>query len=191
LNAARALEVDRADTGLVLIDIQQKLGTAMPEKPFNGALRNWLALIEMAARMKLPVAVSEQYPQGLGRTLPVLKEALAMVMPPARYLEKIEFSCCASPLFDQFLNTKQRTWIVAGMECHVCVYQTVRALRDRGYAVHVPLDAVLSRSKTNWRIGLDLMERSGAIITSTETVLFDLVKRATGDEFKALAKLVK
>ena len=185
------LVLDRGDTGLVLVDLQVRLAAAMPEAVLNDALKRWLALIEIAALMKLPVAVSEQYPKGLGKTLPVLAEALRKVMPPARFLEKIDFSCCEAPLFDQFLGTGRRTWIVCGMECHVCVYQTVRGLIARGYRVHVPIDACLSRKKLDWKVGRRLMDRLGAVTTSTETVLFDLVRRAEGEEFRALSKLVK
>ncbi|HEY7958144.1 MAG TPA: isochorismatase family protein [Polyangia bacterium] len=188
---AQALTIDRAEAGLVLVDIQVKLAAAMPKPIFDRALRNLIALTEMAGRLKLPVAVSEQYPQGLGRVLPVLKEAVDKVLPPARYLEKLDFSCCEAPLFDQFLGGGRKTWIVCGMECHICVYQTVRGLLARGFKVHVPVDAVVSRQKHNWKVGLGLMERAGAVITSTETVLFDLIGRASGEEFRALSRLIK
>jgi nicotinamidase-related amidase len=186
-----SLVLDPADTCLVMIDIQVKLANAMPSDVLGRAVRNWIALTEMAARMRLPVCASEQYPQGLGPTLPVLKEALMKVMPPTRWLEKLDFSCCETPLFQQFLANGRRTFIVCGMETHVCVYQTVRAMVARGLRVHVPMDACLSRNKANYRVGLDLMMRAGAVPTSTETVLFDLVKRAEGENFRALAKLVK
>jgi isochorismate hydrolase len=186
-----ALVLDPADVGLVLIDCQVKLANAMPEPVLARAVRNWVALAEMAARLKLPVCVSEQYPQGLGPTLPVLKEALGKVMPPTRWLEKLDFSCCDTPLFQQFLTNGRGTFIVAGMESHVCVYQTARAMAARGLRVHVPADACVSRTKENWRTGLALMDRVGAVPTSTETVLFDLVKRAEGENFRALTKLVK
>jgi hypothetical protein len=187
----KSLELRAPDVGLVLVDAQTKLTNVMPQPPFERALRNWLVLIETAARLRLPVAVSEQYPQGLGRVLPVLKEAVAKVMPPARWLEKITFSCCDAPLFDQFLGGGKKTWIVCGLETHICVYQTVRGLLERGFAVHVPIDAVLSRQKHNFRVGIELMRQAGAVITSTETILFDLLKRADGEEFRALSKLIK
>jgi nicotinamidase-related amidase len=188
---AAVLTLDPADTGLIVIDVQVQLANAMPKPALERTLRNCVALVEMAARMKLAVAVSEQYPQGLGPTVPVLKEGLAKIMPPARWLEKLSFNCCDEPLFSQFLGGGRRTWIVAGMETHVCVYQTVRSLVERGYRVHVPIDACLSRSEDNWRVGIDLCARAGAVPTSTETVLFDLVKRAEGEDFRALSKLVK
>jgi nicotinamidase-related amidase len=77
------------------------------------------------------------------------------------------------------------------METHICVWQTARGLLERGYQVHVPVDAVVSRAKHNWRVGLGLAERAGAIITSTETLVFDLLKKADSDDFRALSKLVK
>jgi nicotinamidase-related amidase len=186
-----SLVLDPADCGLIIIDCQVKLANVMPSDALGGAVRNWSALTEMAARLKLPVCASEQYPQGLGQTLPVLKEALSKVMPPTRWVEKLDFSCCETPLFQQFLAGGRRTFIVCGMETHVCVYQTVRAMVARGLRVHVPGDACLSRTTSNWRVGMELMARAGAVPTSTETVLFDLVKRAEGETFRALTKLVK
>jgi nicotinamidase-related amidase len=186
-----SLRPDRHDTGIVIVDAQERLAAAMPKEVLEQAVRRWVALIEMAAVLKLPVAISEQYPKGLGHTLPVLREAAAKVMPPARYLEKVDFSCVESPLFDQFLGGGRRTWIISGMETHICVFQTVRGLLERGYKVHVPLDACVSRRKLDWKTGGALMGRLGAVMTTTETVLFDLVKRAQGEEFRALAKLVK
>src|SRR5439155_27169396 len=115
-------------------------------------------------------AVSEQYPKGLGPTLPVLSEALGKVMPPARFIEKFDFSLTQAPLFEQFLGGGRKTLIVCGMEAHVCVYQTVRDLAGRGYRVHVPVDAVLSRRKLDWKTGCALMARAGAIPTTTEAV---------------------
>jgi nicotinamidase-related amidase len=186
-----ALHVNAGDAGLVLVDAQVKLAGAMPPAVLERNLRNWLLLIETAARFKMPIAVSEQYPKGLGPVLPVLKEALSKALPAPRWLEKIEFSCCDAPLFDQFLGVGRKTWIVCGMETHVCVWQTVRGLTERGCRVQVPVDAVASRNKQNWRVGLDLCERAGAVVTSTETVVFDLLKRAGGDDFRALSKLIK
>jgi nicotinamidase-related amidase len=185
------LGLDRNHTALVVVDAQERLAAAMPHEIAEQAVRKWVALIEMAGLLRLPIAVSEQYPKGLGPTLPVLSEALGKLMPPVRFIEKLDFSCCRAPLFEQFLGSGRQTLIVCGMEAHVCVYQTVRDLVARGYQVHVPVDAVLSRKKLDWKSGCALMERAGAIVTTTETVLFDLIKRAQGDEFKALQRLVK
>lgn len=185
------LALDPIDTGLVFIDCQIKLAQAMPSEVLGRAVRNWIALAEMAKRLKLPVAASEQYPKGLGPTLPVLGEALGRVMPPVRWLEKLDFSCCESPLFQQFLDNGRRTFLVCGMETHVCVYQTARAMAARGLTVQVVADACLSRTKANWRTGLALLGHAGVVVTSTEAALFDLVKRADGESFRALSKLIK
>ena len=186
-----ALRPERHDTGLVIVDMQERLAAAMPREALDRTLRACSTLIEMAALLKLPVAVSEQHPKGLGSTVMMLKEAALKVMPPARFFEKIDFSCCGAPLFDQFLGAGRKTWIVCGMETHICVYQTVRDLLGRGYSVQVPLDACLSRKKLDWQVGGSLMGRLGAVMTTSETLLFDMIKRAQGDEFRALSRLVK
>jgi nicotinamidase-related amidase len=186
------LELHAADTGIAIVDVQQKLAAAMPEHQLSQAIRNWTAITEMAARLRLPIAVSEQYPKGLGPTLPLLREILGKASPPPRFVEKLDFACTSVPAWKQFVHeTGRKTWIVVGMECHVCVFQTVRGLLDEGMRVQVPSDAVLSRTKANWRTGLRLMDDAGALVTSTETALFDLVKKAEGETFKALSRLVR
>jgi nicotinamidase-related amidase len=186
-----ALMFDVADAALVLTDVQTKLASAMPQPVLERALRNWLVLAEMAGRLKMPVVVSEQYPEGLGHTIPAMREALVRHAPPARFVEKVEFNCCDVPLFEQFLGAGRHTYIVVGMEAHICVWQTARGLLARGYKVHVPADAIVSRTKANWRVALGLLERAGAVVTSTETVLFDALKKARGPEWRALSKLIR
>jgi nicotinamidase-related amidase len=187
-----SLALHAGSTGLVLIDVQERLVAAMPTDVVDRAIRNWTSLLDMAGRLRCPILVTEQYPKGLGRTLPVVREILGKVMPPPRYVEKIDFSACAEPLFMESVTAVgRRTWLVAGMETHVCVMQTVRGLRERGFEVHVPRDAVVSRHKWDWRAGLGLLERMGAVVTSTETALFDLVGRAEGEHFKALSRLIR
>lgn len=180
------LSTDRA--ALLVIDIQERLLAAMPDEVAPGVVRNVKILIEAAGRMGLPVVVSQQYPQGLGPTVAALEAALP---PTAHRFDKVEFSACtgAAQLRTGALAGRDQ-WIVTGMEAHVCVYQTVRDL-VAGSAVHVVADAVCSRSKQNWRAGLDLMERLGAIKTTTEICVFDLLGRAGTDHFKALSKAIK
>ena len=102
-------------------------------------------------------------------------------MPPAVWFEKVEFSAADAPLFQKLLDGGRKSWIVCGMETHICVYQTARALIERGYRVFVPVDAVVSRQKHNFRVGIRLMESAGAVATSTETLLFDLLGSAEGE----------
>ncbi|MCC6748255.1 MAG: isochorismatase family protein [Deltaproteobacteria bacterium] len=180
-------------TGVCLIDIQEKLAAAMPEKVLKGTLRNWLNLIETARVLDLPVVVSEQYPTGLGRTLPVVAEAV-LRLPRERvfFFEKVQFSCARLGPFDAWVKQSGRTqWVLAGMETHICVFQTARTLRSQGYDVHVPRDAAVSRTMANWEVGLQLMQRSDAVVTSTEVVIFDLLKQAGTDAFKMLSRIVR
>ena len=187
------LELHAAKTGLCIIDIQEKLAGTMPEKVLKGTLRNCLNLIETARVLRLPVVVSEQYPKGLGRTLPVVAEAvLRLPRQSIHFFEKVKFSCAGVSDFDSWLKSSGRPqWIVSGMEAHVCVYQTARALVGAGYQVHVPRDAVISRTMANWEIGLKLAEQAGALVTSTEVAIFDLLKQAGTSEFKMLSRIIK
>jgi len=188
--ATSDLELHATRTGLLLVDWQERLLAAMPAELAQRALRNAVLLVEAARRLGLPVILSEQYPKGLGHTVPQLSAALAG-LPQLTRFEKLEFGCVGVAPFDQALAASGRThWIASGVETHVCLYQTTRALA-RTHRVFVPQDAALSRSEANWRVGLDLMARAGCVITSTETVVFDLLKRAGSDDFRALSKLIK
>lgn len=187
------LELVIEDTGLCVVDIQQKLAEAMPEKVLKGTLRNWLNLIEAARVLGLPAVVSEQYPKGLGRSLPVVAESvLRLPRDQVFFVEKSTFACGGAEEFVDWMRaTGRRQWIVVGMETHVSVYQTVRDMIAAGYGAHVPRDAVISRTMANWEIGLKLMERAGAVVTCTETVVFDLIKHSGTEEFKVLSRVVK
>jgi len=190
---ASKLELFKEKAGICIIDIQERLAGAMPEKVLKGTLRNWLNLIEAARVLGLPAVVSEQYPKGLGRSLPVVAESVLRLPRDQTFLfEKNSFSCGREARFTSWLKKSGRSqWIICGMETHVCVFQTARALVDLNYAVHVPRDAVISRTMANWEIGLSLLQQAGAVITSTETVVFDLIKQADSEEFKMLSRIVK
>jgi len=176
---------------LLVVDIQERLAAAMPEAVNAQAVRNTAVLIESAKRLGLPVVVIQQYPRGLGTTVPALEDALRDV-PNVHRFDKVDFSVAACAEFAALAPKLGRDqWIVTGMEAHVCVYQTARGLVDRGYQVHVATDAIASRTKANWRIGLGLIERTGALLSSTEVCVFDLLGRAGTDEFKALSRLIK
>jgi len=185
------LRVRRDEAALLVVDIQTRLMPKMDPAAFDALTHNVTRLLAAADLLHLPVAVTEQYPSGLGPTVPVVKEAVGRLGSRAIYVEKTAFSAADEPLLLSFLGNGRRTLIVVGMETHICVYQTARDLVARGYAVHVPVDAVLSRAAANYRIGLDLVGRAGAVPTSTETVLYDLLGRAGTKEFRALAPLLK
>jgi nicotinamidase-related amidase len=178
--------INENDTALILIDIQDKLAAAMRHK--DQIVHNCLHLIELAKLLNIPILVTEQYPKGLGPTLPEIKEALAEYAP----FEKLSFDCCQE---EGFLATVaslgRKKLLLTGMETHICVLQTALGLIKEGYAVQVVQDAVCSRTKNNFATGLGIMDRAGAVITGTETVLFQLLRKAGTEPFKVISKRIK
>lgn len=179
--------LDAGNAALVVIDVQEKLCVAMHEKVLGQLVKNAGILMDAAAELKIPVVVTEQYVKGLGETLAELKNRASS---PA--LEKMSFSCCGDDAFVEKMKAlgKQQI-IIVGMECHVCVLQTVIELLDAGFTVHLVRDAVMSRRKENWLVGVETARDAGAVITSTEAALFQMLKVAGTDEFKKLSKLVR
>jgi nicotinamidase-related amidase len=179
--------LDRDQAVLVIIDVQEKLCRAMDEKVLERLTGNITILQETARDLDIPLVVTEQYVKGLGETLPAIREKLSG---PA--LEKMTFSCCGDSAFlDKVRGLKRRQIIAVGMETHVCVLQTVLELLDAGYHVHLVRDAVMSRREENWFVGLEGAKAAGAVITSTEAALFQLLRVAGTDEFRKLSKLVR
>ncbi len=178
--------LNKDDAVIVIVDIQERLAAVMEER--QKVIANCLHLIEAARLLGMPVLMTEQYPKGLGPTVSEIREAV----PDRKPIEKIMFSCSREPLFMGRLSEAGRKKIIlAGMETHVCVLQTCVGLLKEGYGVHVAGDAVCSRSKDNFRFGLDYMRDSGAVITCTETVLFQLLEKAGTEEFRTISKRIK
>ncbi len=175
---------------VAVIDIQERLAAAMPPERMSGVTHNVDVLLAAAHLLGVPVIATEQYPKGLGSTIPGVAQKLGAVGAPT--LEKTAFSASDVPEFVGKLETAgPKAIIVVGMEAHVCVYQTVRDLVNRGFEVHVPIDAVVSRREEDRLTGIALCERSGAVRTTTETVVFDWLQRAGTDTFRAISKLVR
>lgn len=186
-----SLAIQRDRAALLIVDIQERLAAAMEPEKLAVVESNVAVLIEVARRFSIPMVVSEQYPKGLGKTRTPIADAIAKGGEVHRF-EKIEFGVCDAPPFSALWDDMGRDqWIVTGMEAHVCVYQSVRQLAERGASVHVPGDAVLSRTPENLGVGLSLCERAGAVVTSTETVAFDALKRAGSEDFKAISRLIR
>lgn len=182
----------REATCLVIVDVQEALARAMPADAMAAVTRNLVLLATAARTLGLPAVVTEQYPKGLGRTIAPLVEALSAGGRPPAPIEKVEFGCAAVPAFREALKaTGRSTVLLAGVETHVCILQTALGLLEAGYLVYVPADGVCSRSLANRQVGLDLLARAGAVVTSTETVVFQLLGRAGTPEFRALAPLLK
>jgi nicotinamidase-related amidase len=185
--------LSRGRAALLVVDIQERLCPAMPPDALSRVLRGTTVLLEAARRFGLPVVVTQQYPKGLGPTVAELTPAIEALDPAQLHrFDKLEFSSAATPEFAQLAPRLGRDqWILVGMETHVCVLQTARDLRRRGAAVHVVSDAVSSRSDANYRVGLAQMGAMGAVLSSLEVVVFDLLGKAGSDDFKALSKLIK
>ncbi|PIO49158.1 MAG: hydrolase [[Chlorobium] sp. 445] len=174
------------DTALIIIDVQGKLATLMHEK--ERLFQNLTRLIRGAQILEIPIVLTEQYPQGLGETVPEIKA----LMPDVQPIIKMSFSCCGEEAFlDAIEELDREQLLVAGIESHVCVYQTVADLLDAGYNVEVVADAVSSRTAENYKLGLSRMEDMGAWLTSTEMALFELLRVAGTPTFKEISKLVK
>lgn len=167
---------------LVVVDVQEAFRKAIPG--FERIAAAASTLVRGAEAMEVPIVVTEQYPQGLGATVPEVATALPEGVEP---IAKCAFSAAAADGFD--LGGRRQA-IVCGVEAHVCVNQTVLDLFDRGVDVHVAVDAVGSRSEANRDLGLAKAERAGAWPTSVETALFELLGTAGSDRFKAVQKLV-
>ena len=170
--------LDRDRTALVVVDVQEAFRPAV--QGFDDVVENTRRLMEGAKILGIPVVVTEQYPKGLGRTV----EELGEVSP-------VEKSCFSAARADGFDLDGRDQALVCGIETHVCVSQTAHDLLERGVEVHVATDAVTSRSDANRDVGLHKMEQSGAIVTSVETALFELLGEAGTEEFKKVQGLVK
>jgi nicotinamidase-related amidase len=177
---ARVLDRERA--ALVVVDVQEAFRPAV--RDFDRTVHNAGVLVRGARALGLPVVVTEQYPKGLGRTVPEVAEHLDSVEP----IEKVCFSAAQA---DRFSLGGRDQALVCGIESHVCVSQTAHDLLDRGVEVHVARDAVSSRTDENRELGLQKMEASGAILTSVEAALFELLGAAGTDEFKVVQGLIK
>jgi nicotinamidase-related amidase len=174
------LEKDR--TALIVVDVQEGFRKAIPD--FERVARATATLIQGAGIIGVPVVLTEQYPKGLGETAPEVADHLPEGTEP---LEKVDFSAADADGFD--LAGRDQA-LVCGIETHVCVNQTVLDLLEAGTEVQIAEDAVGSRTEENKRVGLHKMERAGAVLTSVETALFELLGRAGTDEFKAIQRLI-
>jgi len=174
--------LDRERAALVVVDVQEAFRPAVGE--WEAVTANVAILVQGARALGLPINVTEQYPRGLGETVPEVAAHLDGIEP----LEKTAFSAVRAEGFD--LDGRDQA-LVCGIEAHVCVNQTVADLLEGGVQAHVAADAVTSRTALNRRLGLEKMEGSGAVLTSTEMALFELVGAAGSDEFKTIQKLIR
>jgi len=179
--------LDREEAVLVVVDVQQRLVPAMDPAVYDGVRRSIEMLVEGATLLGVPVVATEQYPKGLGPTVEELSAACRN-----KVIEKVSFGCCGEPDFLAWLRQLGRSHVlVTGMEAHVCVYQTVLGLLDAGYRVHLLRDAVCSRGEVDYLCALENAARAGAVVSTAETALFQLLRTSAAAEFKAVSALVK
>ena len=178
--------LDQDQTVLVIVDVQGKLAHLMHER--ERLFQNLQVLIQGIRILEVPILWLEQYPEGLGPTIPEVAELLSDQKPIAKRC----FSGCGQAEFmDRLGGLGRRQVLLAGIETHICVYQTTRDLLESDFHVEVVADAVSSRSPENRRVGLDKMARAGAEITSVETAIFELMREAGTPQFKEVLRLVQ
>jgi nicotinamidase-related amidase len=173
-------------TVLVIVDVQGRLATLMYNR--EEFYRNLVKMIKGAKVLGIPIIWNEQLPDKLGETIPEIRDLLTDMAP----LVKSHFSCCGNETFvDKLEGLGRRQVLLVGMETHICVYQTARDLLRNDYKVHVVADAVSSRTELNSRVGIEAMKDAGAHVTTVEMALFEMLKIATGDQFKQIVQIVK
>jgi nicotinamidase-related amidase len=178
--------IDRDRSFLLLVDMQDRLVPAMAEPAL--VLRNAAILLKTAARLGVPVLASEQYPKGLGHTVP----ELADLLPTGAVMEKLAFSCLgeAGPA-DRIASLGRKQAVICGIEAHVCVLQTAMGLAAEGHEVFVVRDAVSSRLATSVETALGRFHNAGIQVVTTEMVAFEWLGRAGTDEFKEISRLIR
>jgi nicotinamidase-related amidase len=181
----------RVTACLLVVDVQEKLAAVMPHR--EPVIERCVRLVQGFRKLGLPVHVTEQYPEGLGPTVPELREATAGIEP----LVKSTFSCCGlpedrdHPLMQRLAASGRRQVVLCGMEAHVCVLQTALVLAGRGVDVHVVEDAVCSRDDGHRQNALDRLRAAGITVTNHESALFEVLEDSAAPEFRHVAKLVR
>jgi nicotinamidase-related amidase len=180
------LEAERC--ALLVVDIQEKLLPPIFRK--DQLVRNSKLLIRAAALLKIPAVMSTQYAKGLGQTVP----EIASLLPETEAIDKDRFSCFGSDAFCALLKRlpgNRNTLLLCGMESHICVMQTALGALREGYLVHIASDAVSSRTEWNWKIGLERMRAGGAVISSTEMMVYELMRSSSSPAFKEMLPHLK
>lgn len=180
------MRITKENTVGLVIDIQEKLYPVMWEK--ENLLNNCKILLDGLSELKIPTLVTQQYTKGLGETVPEIKSSIAKF----EYTEKRDFSCCDEPVVSEKLKaTGAKNVIICGIESHVCVLQTAVDLKEAGFNPIVVMDCVSSRTKENIELAKDRFRFEGIMMTSFESILFELTRTSGASEFRSISKLVK
>jgi len=184
--ARRPLEAEHC--ALIVVDIQQKLLPPIFNKEM--LVKNSQLLVRLAKILSIPIMMTTQYSKGLGATIP----EISSLLPEVTAIDKLEFGCFGSDVFRaglKSLSGSRNTLLLCGMETHICVMQTALGALNDGYLVHVASDGVSSRAEWNWRIGLDRMRAAGAVISSTEMMMYELLRCSGTAQFKEMLSYLK
>ena len=175
------------DCALAVIDIQEKLLSAIFEK--ERLVRNVQLLVRLADILSLPIIVSTQYEKGLGKTI----DEISMMLPTMKPVDKLEFGCFGNGEYCSQVGklANRTTLLLCGMESHICVTQTALGALNQGLNVHVAADAVSSRTELNWKLGLNRMQAAGAVLSSTEMMIYELLGKSGTPAFKEMLKHLK
>ena len=174
---------------LLIIDIQERLAAAIPSDILKNVINNNRILIQAANELRIPVNYSEQYPEGLGHTVPELADELNV---PNLAFTKTCFACTEEDGFNEIISRHKRQQIIlTGIESHICVLQTAIQLQRQGYAVYVIEDAVCSRKKIHHDNAIARLRQNGIVVSNVESVLFEWLRNAKHPSFKKLSSLIK
>lgn len=180
-------ELNPENAVLLIVDVQEKL-FPLVEHPCE-MLDKGLKLIQGCRLLKMPIMITEQYPKGLGQTIEAITESAGE---EAKVFSKTTFSCFRDPVIEKEMETTSRIqWIVMGIEAHVCIFQSVRSLLEKGKEVVVVNDAISSRSIYDFSTAIAELREMGARISSTEAILFELLQDSKHPDFKAFSALIK
>lgn len=179
------MRIEKENAILLVVDIQEKLFPHINHQ--QELLKKTLTLLAGLQALAVPMLAARQYPRGLGDTVEELRPYFTN-----GYWDKLTFSCCGNEaLLDRLQANGRKAVLIAGIEAHICVLQTVIDLKDNGFVPVVVTDAVGSRTDRDYEIALRRMEQEGAVLTTVESILFELCRQAGSDAFKIISKLVK
>lgn len=177
--------LDGQQAVLLIVDVQEAFRKKLPDVP--NLTRNISILVEASKILELPIFVTEQYPQGLGKTVP----EIAACLPDHQLFDKLCFSCCGADKFmDALKETKRKQVILCGIEAHACINQTAHDLLANGYDVHLIVDAISSRFPKNRDVAIEKMVASGVVRSCVEMALLEMLVEAGTEKFKAVQRLI-
>lgn len=179
----------RNTSRLVIVDMQEKLASAMAPEAMQSVVKNCSLLIQAAALLEIPTLYSEQYPKGLGPTIPELAELLS----GKPRMEKISFSCCDEPAFCRHITKDRPQIVLAGMEAHICILQTALGLKqqDANRDIFIAEDAVISRNASAKMNAMERLREAGIIVSNSESIVFEWLGKAEGEVFKQISRLLR